>query len=235
MRWLVMLIAEVADNHYVRVLGALCYGLGAFISYPWIFRIDGPKLAEMEGGAQRIGFASLAFWIAVGCAAIMLLLLVTRLIMDKVNFGRMPEPTAPTVDVAAPAAEPAPAVAELAPIPMDRTPFGQTAAAPVAPTRSPAPVRRLRGTSGDYAGVEFELGAGQSLVVGRQHSAILLDKDTQVSRQHAAIEVDANGIATVRDLSSTNGSWVNDQRVTELALCPGDRVRFGNSEFQVEA
>jgi hypothetical protein len=234
--WLVMLIAEVADNHYVRVLGALSYGLGAFISYPWMFKIDGPKLAELEGGAQRLGFASLAFWIAVGCAVLTLGLLVTRLILDKVNYGRMPQAaSAPAHDLPAVVAQPAAVVPDLAPIPVDRTPFGQIPAAPVAPPRVPQPVRSLKGTAGDYAGAEFQLPAGQSLVLGRQNAAIALEKDTQVSRQHATIEVAADGTATLRDLSSTNGSWANGERVTELTLQPGDRLRFGNSEFQVEA
>jgi hypothetical protein len=235
--WLVMLIAEVADNHYVRVLGALSYGLGAFISFRWIFKVDGPTLRELPGGAQQMGFASLAFWIAVGCAGLLLALLVSRLILDKINYGRMPAyASAPVHDQPAVAVQPMTMAPELAPIPVDRTPFGEGLAAPApAVARTPQPVRQLRGISGDYVGVEFSLTAGENIVVGRQNAAILLEKDSQVSRQHATIQVGADGMATLRDLSSTNGSWVNGMRVTEQALCPGDRVRFGNSDFQVEA
>lgn len=71
-----------------------------------------------------------------------------------------------------------------------------------------APDRTLIGRSSDSA------------VVLRQgpHS----DQCT-VARRHAAIER-IDGQVRVRDLGSTNGTWVGGRRVTEAALCPGDEI-----------
>lgn len=240
--WLVMLIAEVADNHYVRALGCLSYLLGAFISFKWIFQIDGPKLAELADGANRMQLASIAFWVAAGLALLMLLILVTRLIMDKANFGQLPKAEAQhlqplsTDAVAAAAAQPAAAQASaLPPIPVDQSPL-LAAAAPVAaqPVRTPAPVSRLRVTGGPYSGSSFELSGG-SQSIGRQASDILLEQDSQVSRNHASIETGADGLATLRDNGSTNGTWVNGQRVSEIVLAPGDELRIGTTVLVAEA
>jgi sulfite reductase (NADPH) flavoprotein alpha-component len=56
-------------------------------------------------------------------------------------------------------------------------------------------------------------------------AAVVLD-DTDVSRRHARIEMAGNELVVV-DLGSTNGTYVNDERVTRLVLVPGDRVRIG--------
>src|SRR5688500_1775193 len=86
--WLVMLIAEVVDNHYVRVFGTLCMGWGAFVSYGWIFLKDREPLSTLPEIAARFPVLSFGFWSAVAIAAILLVLLITRLIIDKVTLGR---------------------------------------------------------------------------------------------------------------------------------------------------
>jgi len=58
--------------------------------------------------------------------------------------------------------------------------------------------------------------------------------DPTVSRQHAEIE-EVNGGILVRDLHSTNGTYVNGQRVAGQALAPlGARVSFGKVDFEVQ-
>src|SRR5271165_1613136 len=50
-----------------------------------------------------------------------------------------------------------------------------------------------------------------------------------VSRRHATVQVDDGGHATIRDEGSTNGTYVNDDRVlpgTDVRLVDGDRVRL---------
>jgi hypothetical protein len=47
-----------------------------------------------------------------------------------------------------------------------------------------------------------------------------------VSRRHCSIE-DRHGVPVVRDLGSTHGTWVNDQRVKEAEIHPGDRLSIG--------
>jgi hypothetical protein len=55
---------------------------------------------------------------------------------------------------------------------------------------------------------------------------IVLDDDT-VSDRHCELQVKKNGRIRVRDLGSTNGTWVNGERVTERDLAPGDVIRLG--------
>jgi pSer/pThr/pTyr-binding forkhead associated (FHA) protein len=74
----------------------------------------------------------------------------------------------------------------------------------------------------------------ESVSVGREDdNAILLD-DTFVSRHHAVL-VRNGGDYVLRDLGSSNGSFVNDQPAKETPLKPGDRVRFGGTEFRYES
>ena len=55
-----------------------------------------------------------------------------------------------------------------------------------------------------------------------------------VSRVHCRLLADARGDLTVEDLDSTNGTFVNDQRVSgRAALSPGDRLRVGRVELSV--
>jgi pSer/pThr/pTyr-binding forkhead associated (FHA) protein len=84
-----------------------------------------------------------------------------------------------------------------------------------------------------YLGTVFDLTPGR-FTVGRQEADLLLSGDNQVSRQHAQLVVSPEGIATVTDLGSTNGTLVNNQRVQSLVLGPGDVLQIGTSMFKVE-
>lgn len=239
--WLVMLIAEVLDNHYARAFGCLCVGLGAYVSYPWIFRIDGPKLAELAGGKAGMQQVALGFWGAAGIAALMLLLLVWRLVLDRLTYGRPPlsaahadvklGPALPAV-AAPPKAEPD----GLPPIPLDTSPLLVAPAVReqlAAPQRDGAPVQRLTGIGGMCLGTVFELKPGQ-YTLGRVEAELLLEGDNQVSRRHAQLKIEQDGMATLSDLGSTNGTFVNNQRIQSIQLCPGDVVQIGTSSFKVE-
>ena len=66
--------------------------------------------------------------------------------------------------------------------------------------------------------------------VGRESADVLLP-DKTVSRQHARLTLGENGNLTVEDLSSTNGTQVNDVLLPTQSprnLANGDRVRFGS-------
>jgi sulfite reductase (NADPH) flavoprotein alpha-component len=54
--------------------------------------------------------------------------------------------------------------------------------------------------------------------------------DRDVSRRHARIEIVDNELV-LTDLGSTNGTYVNDARVTRRVLVPGDRMRIGRYEL----
>lgn len=70
------------------------------------------------------------------------------------------------------------------------------------------------------------------LTIGREGCDVVLP-DPEVSRRHAALRVTGDG-AAVEDFGSTNGTFVNDQRVQGVrALQDGDVVRFGNTEWEL--
>jgi hypothetical protein len=79
-----------------------------------------------------------------------------------------------------------------------------------------------------------EVPAGTSLVLGRDPEESLVAAAfasyDNVSRRHATVTVSDTGQATIRDEHSTNGTFVNGDRVlpgTEVRLVDGDSVRLG--------
>jgi pSer/pThr/pTyr-binding forkhead associated (FHA) protein len=89
----------------------------------------------------------------------------------------------------------------------------------------------LRFTAGPLAGRRVEVAS--ALVLGRQ-AADLVIEDPQVSRRHASVRP-AGDTLEVEDHGSRNGTWVNGARVDGTArLAPGDRVRVGDTTFEVE-
>ena len=78
-----------------------------------------------------------------------------------------------------------------------------------------------------------EVPAGTSVLLGRDPAESLLaaafDQCENVSRRHASITVDDAGHATIRDEHSTNGTFVNNDRLlpgTDVRLVDGDTVRL---------
>ena len=72
-----------------------------------------------------------------------------------------------------------------------------------------------------------------SMVVGRAIECDLRLEDTYVSQQHARI-FGKNGSWYVEDLGSTNGTFVNEQRLAAPAmLAPGDRIRVGTTVMEL--
>ncbi|HEY5015191.1 MAG TPA: FHA domain-containing protein [Streptosporangiaceae bacterium] len=79
-----------------------------------------------------------------------------------------------------------------------------------------------------------EVPAGTSLLLGRDPGESLVaaafSRYENVSRRHATVTVDDAGHATIRDEHSTNGTYVNGDRVlpgTAVRLADGDVVRLG--------
>jgi hypothetical protein len=71
-------------------------------------------------------------------------------------------------------------------------------------------------------------------VIGRSRAAHLVIDDARVSRKHASVSADENGL-TVRDLGSHNGVHVNGRRVSEANLKVGDRILIGEHDIEVVA
>ena len=81
---------------------------------------------------------------------------------------------------------------------------------------------------------------GQSLVLkdsevclGRHGQCELVLHDPEVSRRHLKITPGENGW-WLDDLGSTNGSFVNGQRITHQTAVPGDRIQIGQSVLVIQ-
>ena len=91
----------------------------------------------------------------------------------------------------------------------------------------------LRITSGDSAGAAFAIGSG-SHRVGRADGNHLRLPDGSVSGSHCEVALDPAGNLIVRDLGSTNGTYIQGQRVREALVRPGQNLRLGNLELIFE-
>ena len=88
---------------------------------------------------------------------------------------------------------------------------------------------RLVSTTGEQV---FELPPGRSLVVGRGVASDIAIYDPTISRRHAELTAEADGVE-VRDLGSSNGTCINGSRVTAGRLRPNDSVTFGKVMFRL--
>jgi adenylate cyclase len=78
----------------------------------------------------------------------------------------------------------------------------------------------------------FELTPGVGLVLGRALNSDIPVFDPTISRRHAELRSDATGVE-VRDLGSSNGTFVNGAKVAQARLSAGDVVGFGRVTFRV--
>ena len=116
--------------------------------------------------------------------------------------------------------------------PAGDAPAGQQTAVFVVPTVD-APRARLREVRPDGSSRTFSVD-GRPLTIGRAPDNGLVLFDGRVSRHHARL-YGRRGALLLADLGSTNGSWVNDRRVEEMALGEGDQIRVGDTILVVES
>lgn len=91
----------------------------------------------------------------------------------------------------------------------------------------------LVATYGPEPGRRWSLERGE-LLIGRDEGCDVPVAIDTVSRRHCVVTV-RDGVARVRDLGSTNGTFVNEAAVAgdgEVALAPGDRLRAGGAIFR---
>ncbi len=100
------------------------------------------------------------------------------------------------------------------------------------PKASPSRTLALRFISGKYQGGEFPLGAQHEIVVGRSSELDMVLVEDMVSRRHARIECGDDQIV-IEDLGSTNGTFVNGEKIKRATLKEGDRVLIGTSILKV--
>lgn len=78
--------------------------------------------------------------------------------------------------------------------------------------------------------VHFDLG-GALIGIGRASDNDVILDDPMVSRHHCQLKLQ-HGAYSFADLGSRNGSMVNGQPVTQVALGPGDLIRIGDTEIE---
>lgn len=92
----------------------------------------------------------------------------------------------------------------------------------------------LRFISGKYQGGEYPLDEGKEIIVGRSSDLDMVLVEEMVSRRHARIQM-KGGAITIQDLGSTNGTFVNGEKIRHAKLREGDRILIGTSILKVVA
>lgn len=92
----------------------------------------------------------------------------------------------------------------------------------------------LRFISGKYQGGEYPLAEGQEIVIGRSSELDMVLVEEMVSRKHARIAL-SEGVISIEDMGSTNGTFVNGEKVQQGTLREGDRVLIGTNILKVVA
>ncbi|MDB5108585.1 MAG: hypothetical protein JWM69_1526 [Candidatus Binatus sp.] len=82
----------------------------------------------------------------------------------------------------------------------------------------------------DSSGQRFPLNAGAETHLGRALDNEIVINHSSVSRHHASIG-SSNGGFEVCDLNSQNGTFVDNQRVTQARIKDGNMLRFGDAPF----
>jgi len=81
---------------------------------------------------------------------------------------------------------------------------------------------------GDDAGKIYPLDK-KTITIGRSDEFDIQVTDSSCSREQALIEFNANNKPVLKDLNSTNGTFVNGSKITETNIEDGDKILFGVS------
>jgi pSer/pThr/pTyr-binding forkhead associated (FHA) protein len=79
----------------------------------------------------------------------------------------------------------------------------------------------------------IEVPPGESRTIGRGRQADVNIDDPSLSRVHARVTAELDGLLAIDDLGSTNGVVVNGREQISCYLRAGDVVRFGRVEYVV--
>src|SRR5271165_1165975 len=90
----------------------------------------------------------------------------------------------------------------------------------------------LRFISGKYQGGEFPIVPDKQILIGRSSDLDMVLVEDMVSRKHARIQTQGEQI-WIEDLGSTNGTFVNGEKIKRARLKEGDRVLIGTSILKV--
>jgi pSer/pThr/pTyr-binding forkhead associated (FHA) protein len=107
---------------------------------------------------------------------------------------------------------------------------------PPFPKMTPRPAKQyaLRFISGKYQGGEFPLPNNKEIIVGRSSDLDMVLVEDMVSRRHAKFTVTGDQIF-IQDLGSTNGTFVNGEKIKRARLQEGDRILIGTNIIKLVA
>ncbi len=114
----------------------------------------------------------------------------------------------------------------------DPTRAPEVPAAPASAFAPPGADGELRILAGPGAGRTAAV-LGGSATIGREPECDLQVLDSEVSRRHAKVTV-RDGRAVIDDLRSSNGTYVNGERILDAyTLVPGDRIQIGEATIEL--
>lgn len=113
-----------------------------------------------------------------------------------------------------------------------RRPASPRALPPLPASRAARPPRMLVVTAGSAAGAQVPL-AGPTMTIGRAEDSALVVTDDYASYRHARL-TQRQGAWYVEDLGSTNGTYLDQMRVTGPTLVPpGVPIRIGKTAIEL--
>jgi ABC transport system ATP-binding/permease protein len=89
----------------------------------------------------------------------------------------------------------------------------------------------LRTLGDDAPEKTFRILSGSVRTLGRAVGADFIVDAALVSRVHCRLTALPDGELEVRDMESTNGTFVNGRRVSAVRLAPGDKLKIGRVEL----
>ncbi|MER7579863.1 FHA domain-containing protein [Kitasatospora sp. NPDC097691] len=186
-------------------------------------------MSELTLTVMRLGFL----------AVLWLFVIVAIQVIRSDLFGTKVNPRSSRRGASATAGGGAPTQAAGRPTP---PPAGAATAAPApaaAAQTQPGSGRRrgaptqLVVVQGSLAGTTVAL-QGQTITLGRAHDSTIVLDDDYASSRHARIYPDQTGQWTVEDLGSTNGTYLDRQRLTApTPLQPGMPIRIGRTVIEL--
>lgn len=79
--------------------------------------------------------------------------------------------------------------------------------------------------------LEFSIAIGQELIIGRTGQSDIVINDPMVSARHFSIKVDKKGAVFICDLFSTNGIFLNNEKILSSRFRANDVLGCGDQEI----